>query len=66
MKRLNKQEEDALAAIDETFASNSEQFLAWANTVAEMSVKQLVKALEDAKAKLQELESSGTTSEEEP
>ena len=64
LDRLEKNKDNALAAVDEEFASQSEIFLAWTDTIADMSIKQLVNALDTAKAKLDELEGSGTGTEQ--
>ena len=62
---LERQEKEGLKAIDEKFASQSEAFLAWSQTIADMSIKQLVIALETAKSKLNEVQGSGTATEQE-
>lgn len=64
LDNLNEQEQEVLQGIDDEFASKSETFLAWTNSIAEMSIKQLLNALNSAKNKLRELESSGTSNED--
>ena len=53
---LNKQEQDALSAVDVEFAMKEEQFEIWANEVANLSLKQLEKLLAKAQAELQDME----------
>ena len=60
-----KEKSDALAAIDEEFAAKSEEFVAWTDTIAEMSVKQLLKALEIAKQELESAEGAEKPNEQE-
>lgn len=55
---LNKERNEALAAVDEEFAMREEQFELWANEVADQSLKALEQLLAQAKAQLQEMENA--------
>ena len=57
---LNRQEEEALKAVDEQFASREETYQAWCEEIANLSLKQLNAVLEQAKKNLDDLEKSGT------
>jgi tape measure domain-containing protein len=57
---LNRNETEALKAIDQQFASREETYQSWCEEIANLSLKQLEAVLEDAKKKLDELEKSGT------
>ena len=50
------QREEALKAIDEQFAMREEEFRAWANSIADMSIKQLQVMLEKANQELKRME----------
>ena len=63
LDELNRQETEALKAIDEQFAQREETYQAWCEIISDLSLKQLEKVLEDAKKKLEELEKSGSTDE---
>lgn len=60
LDELNRQETEALKAIDEQFASREETYQAWCEEIANLSLKQLDAVLEQAKKNLEELEKSGT------
>ncbi|MEG1289747.1 MAG: tape measure protein [Bacteroidales bacterium] len=53
---LNRSEDEALKAVDETFAMREETFQAWMNAVANMSLKQLERVLKQAERDLKNLE----------
>ena len=55
---LNRQEEEALKAVDQQFAMREETFQAWMNEVANLTLKQLKAVLTQAEAELAELEKS--------
>lgn len=57
---LNRQEQEALKAIDEQFAQREDTYQAWCEEIANLSLKQLNAVLEQAKKNLDELEKSGT------
>ena len=54
---VDRQEEEALKAVDEEFASRSEEYQAWMDTITSLTIKQLEKALETANAELETLKS---------
>ena len=56
---LDRQEEDALSAIDEQFASREAEYQAWCEAIADWSLKQLKSSLEKAKTELDALEKQG-------
>ena len=56
---LNRQEGDALKAIDEEFASREDAYQAWCEQIAEMSLKELEDVLAKAREELSKLEQSG-------
>lgn len=60
LRELNRQETEALKAVDEQFASREETYQAWCEEIANLSLKQLNAVLEQAKKNLEELEKSGT------
>lgn len=62
---ITQEEKDALAAIDEQFASKSQVYLGWVEQIADMTIIQLSRALGEAQAKLESLESDTETSPEE-
>lgn len=62
---LNKEEKDALAAIDNQFASKSQVYLGWVGQIADMTIIQLSRALGEAQAKLDTLEDDTEASPEE-
>lgn len=55
LDELNRQEEEALKAVDEQFASREETYQAWCETIGNMSIENLKKTLADAKAELEKL-----------
>lgn len=57
---LDRQEKEALRAIDEQFAQREETYQAWCEEIANLSLRQLNAVLDDAKKQLEELEKSGT------
>ena len=57
---LDRQQEEALKAIDEQFASREETYQAWCEEISNLTLKQLNAVLDDAKKQLDELEKSGT------
>ncbi len=59
LDEVNRQEDEALKAVDEQFASREETYQAWCETIADMSLENLKRALKDAKNKLDELKKSG-------
>ena len=60
LDELDRQETEALKAVDEQFASREETYQAWCEEIANLSLKQLNAVLEQAKKNLDELEKSGT------
>lgn len=62
LEELNRQETEALKAIDEQFAQREETYQAWCEEIGNLTLRQLNAVLEDAKKRLEELESSGTAS----
>lgn len=60
LDELNRQETEALEAVDEQFASREETYQAWCEEIANLSLKQLNAVLEQAKKNLDELKKSGT------
>lgn len=59
LDELNRQQEEALSAIDEQFASREESYQAWCEEIANLSLKQLNEVLERAQEELKALESAG-------
>lgn len=57
---LNRNEQEALKAVDEQFASREETYQAWMNAVANMTLRQLKQVLAQAERELAALEKSGT------
>lgn len=64
VSELNRQEREDLSAIDEQFASRSEQYQAWCDEVAALTLEQLELLLIDAQAHLEELQGSGNVDEQ--
>lgn len=60
MQELQRQEEEALKAIDEQFAQREASYQAWCEQVASLSLKQLEAVLKQAEEELKKLEQSGT------
>ena len=63
-RELNRKESEALSALDLEIAQRSESFKAWMETVASLSLDQLSRALEVAKAELAKLKNSPGVSSE--
>ena len=63
LEELNRQETEALKAIDEQFAQREETYQAWCEEISNLSLRQLNAVLEDAKKRLEELEKSGSKDE---
>lgn len=59
---LNRQEQNALSAIDEQFASREVEYQAWCDAIAELSLEQLQSLLDKAKAELAALKKQGANS----
>ncbi|MDE5708505.1 MAG: hypothetical protein K2I32_03505, partial [Alistipes sp.] len=60
VEETNYQEEEALAALDETFAQREASYQAWMEQIATWSLDTLKQTLERAEQELQTLEESGT------
>ena len=56
LDELNRQEEEALKAIDEQFAQREVTYQAWCEAIGNLSLKQLEAVLENAKQELKALE----------
>lgn len=56
---LDRQEEDALSAIDEQFASREVEYQAWCEAIGELTLKQLEELLVKAQQELDALEANG-------
>lgn len=56
---LNRQEQEALNAVDVQFAQREETYQAWCNHIATLSLEQLQQLLSRAEEELRELERSG-------
>ena len=63
-RELNRKESEALSALDLEIAQRSESFKAWMETVASLSLDQLSRALEQAKAELVKLKNAPGVSSE--
>lgn len=59
LEEVNRQETEALKAVDEQFAQREETYQAWCEEIANLSLKQLNAVLEQAKKNLEDLEKSG-------
>lgn len=57
---LNRNEQEALKAVDEQFASREETYQAWMNAIANMTLRQLKKVSAQAERELAALKTSGT------
>ena len=57
---LNRNEQEALKAVDEQFASREETYQAWTNAIANMTLRKLEQVLEQAEQELAALKKSGT------
>lgn len=58
---LNRQEQEALNAIDEQFAQREDSYQAWCEAIADLSLRQLNAVLQQAKDNLAELENDPAT-----
>lgn len=61
MAELDYQEQQALNAIDDEFASREDSFQAWMNEIANMSLTQLEAVLKQAKEELEKAKSEGAS-----
>jgi tape measure domain-containing protein len=61
---VNRNEEEALAAVDQEFASREGQFQAWCNSISNYSLEALQNLLKKAKDELDEMENDGDVSPE--
>ncbi len=59
LDEVNRQETEALRAVDEQFAQREETYQAWCEEIANLSLKQLNAVLEQAKENLKALEKDG-------
>lgn len=57
---LNRNEENALKAVDEQFASREATYQVWMDKIANITLKELERVLEQAEQELADLEKSGT------
>lgn len=57
---LNRNETEALTAVDEQFAQREETYQAWMNAIGNMTLRQLQQILQQAEQELEALEKSGT------
>jgi hypothetical protein len=57
---LNRNEQEALKAVDEQFASREETYQAWMNAIANMTLRRLEQVLAQAERELADLKKSGT------
>ncbi|WP_290534641.1 tape measure protein [Alistipes sp.] len=60
LDELERQEEQALNAVDEQFAQREATYQAWCEEVANLTLEQLRKVLAQAERELEQLEKSGT------
>lgn len=60
LDELDRNEEDALAAVDEQFAQREASYQAWCNEIANLTLEQLLSVLGQAEQELANLENSGT------
>lgn len=56
---INRQEQDALSAIDEQFASRESIYKYWCESITDLTLDELQKMMEDVDAKLQEMKDDG-------
>lgn len=63
-EELKRQEQQALEAVDEEFASRSEAFQAWCNEIGNLSLRQLEAVLKKAQEELNALKGSGKATTE--
>lgn len=59
VSELDRQEQEALKGVDEQFAQRSEQYQAWCDAVASLTLEQLEALLIQAQAELASIEGSG-------
>lgn len=59
LAELDRQEQEALNAVDEQFASREVQYQAWCDAIGELTLKQLEELLAKAQQELDALEASG-------
>ena len=59
LDELKRQEDEALSAVDEQFASREETYQAWCEEIANLSLKQLEEVLARAQEELKALEAAG-------
>lgn len=57
---LNRNEQEALKAVDEQFASREETYQAWMNAIADKTLRELEQVLAQAERELADLKTSGT------
>ena len=60
---LDRQEQEAIQAVDEQFAQREATYRAWCEQIADMTLEQLKSVLEQAEQELADLEKSGTASD---
>ena len=60
---LDRQEQDALEAVDEQFAQREATYRAWCEQIADMTLEQLKSVLGQAEKELADMEKSGTASD---
>ncbi len=63
VSELDRQEQEALKAVDEQFASREEEYKAWCDAIGELTLKQLQDLLEKAKSELAALKKQGASNE---
>lgn len=61
---LNLQEQNAIQAVDEQFAQREETYKAWCNEIGDYTLEQLQNVLTQAEAELENLQKSGTASDQ--
>lgn len=61
---LDRQEQEALKAVDENFASRQEEYKAWCDAIGELTLQQLEALLAKAKQELDTLEQNGGNSQQ--
>lgn len=59
LDELNRQETEALKAVDEQFAMRDEEYQAWCNQITNWTLDQLESMLDKVEAELQEMEDDG-------
>jgi tape measure domain-containing protein len=63
LDELNRQEQEALSAVDQQFASREDQFKAWCDEIGNLALWKLREVLEQAERELDGLEKSGTATD---